>query len=122
MFSAAIFMLGSLTGVVGAVAGAAGAAAKGVAGVAAGVASKAAAQAGARTARAKQNNPNNYYHRDKLEYQRQAERWENIGELMDKRGPKSEKTVHNAGALGAGLWTTASTFTMIGAFTDPAVR
>lgn len=100
LLSAGIFLGGSVTGVVGAVAAEAKIAAE---------AAKVTAQAAARRALA----GNNVAMTNKMD---------GIAAAAEKAESLASGTSRVTGALGAGLWTTASTFTMISAFSDPEVR
>lgn len=100
LLSAGIFMAGSVTGVVGVVASEVGLAAK---------AAQAAAEAASRAALAGNRVA-------------QVNKLDGIAAAAEKAASISGGTTRVTNALGAGLWTTASTFTMISAFTDPEVR
>lgn len=100
LLSAGIFLGGSVTGVVGVAASEIAIAAR---------AAKAAAEGAARAARTAGRNAGNA---------------KMLGQAA--AAAKAEEVAGGAtrvtNALGAGLWTTASTFTMIGAFSDEEVR
>lgn len=111
LLSAGIFLAGSVTGVAGVVASEVGLAA---------TAAKAAAQAAAKSARIQATKPINFGKSNWLKSN--AIKQENIAKAADTTIDRAGKGTRITGALGAGLWTTASTFTMIGAFSDPEVR
>lgn len=92
-------MAGSATGVVGAVAAEAGIAAK---------AAQQAAEAASRSALAGNRVA-------------QANRMDGIAAAAERQVGLTGGTTRVTNALGAGLWTTASTFTMISAFSDEEV-
>lgn len=99
LLSAGIFLAGSVTGIVGVVASEVGLAA---------TAAKAAAEAASRAALAGNRVA-------------QVNRLDGMAAAADKLLTTSGGTTRVTNALGAGLWTTASTFTMISAFSDPEV-
>lgn len=100
LLSAGIFLGGSATGIVGVIASEAKLAAQ---------AAKASAQAAARRALAG----------NRVD---QTNRMDGIAAAAEKMEGMMDTTSRTTNALGAGLWTTASTFTMISAFSDPEVR
>lgn len=110
LLSAGIFLAGSLTGIGGVIALEAGLAA---------TAARAAAQGAARAARKAASKESNMARKDVLLENaiKQDTLADTAGKMVDQFGKGTRIT----GALGAGLWTTASTFTMIGAFSDPEV-
>jgi len=98
LLSAGIFLAGSVTGIVGVVASEVGLAA---------TAARAAAQAASRAAKTAKADIRQQYKLDGMVVS------------ADKQISAAGGTSRTANALGAGLWTTASTFTMISAFSDP---
>lgn len=99
MISAGVFLGGSVTGVIGALAAEAKIAAQ---------AAKVSAQAAARRATVRRDLTT-------------SNKMDALAEAAEKVESRADGTSRTTGALGAGLWTTASVFTTIGAFTDEEV-